>query len=99
MVTATTVSVTNTSATPVAVTTIAGKIPHQYLVSALTCAYQNRPAVMNAEPAMSSSLGPTRGSTWLTIPEPMMMIRLNGRYATPDFKELKPITPWMKNVR
>ena len=60
-------------------TIIAGKMPDQYLVSASTCAYQNMPAVMNAAPRVISTFGPTLGSTWLTIPEPTMMIRLNGR--------------------
>src|SRR6266704_2613796 len=99
LVTATTVSVTNSIAMPAAISTIAGRTPVQYVLAASTRANRNRPTVITAEPAVIRNLGPTRGRTWLTMPEPTMMIALYGRYATPDLSELKPNTPWMKNVR
>src|SRR6266702_214183 len=79
LVTATTVSVTNTIDMPVAITIIGGNTPDQYVVAVSTWANQNSPTVMSAEPIVSSGLGPTRGRTWLTIPEPTKSTALNGR--------------------
>ena len=36
-----------------------------------------------SRPGTMSGFGPTRGSSWLAMPAPMMMPTLNGRNAKP----------------